>query len=326
MIRPQLRLALAAAGALVALAAAAPARAQQGAGVAGGTVLQMPAGSRAATFSGAYTGMTGDADVLFYNPAGLASLNAGAGAAFEPLVEGISFGSAAGSFHVGRLALGAGVAYLNGGSVDVITPDPLFGGQRGATTGQTASATESAVRVAASYPFAAGRVRLGAAAGFVSTAVAGLSSGAPLFDAGAQVGLMPSLTLGVSLRNFGGSLSGDSTSAPLPAEGRVGLSFVRTARSGVGMAVSADFVAGLKEHTSGFVAGAEAGLIPGGAHRLGAVARVGFSGDQGSNALAPLQVGGGLSLGSIALDYTFQNLNYFGAVHRIGLRWTSPLR
>jgi hypothetical protein len=326
MIRSQFRLAAAAAGALVALAAATPAHAQSGAGVAGAMVLQLPAGSRAASFSGAYTGMTGDADVLFYNPAGLASFNAGAGAAFEPLVEGISFGSAAGSFHVGRLALGAGIAYLNGGSVEEFTPDPLFGGQRGTATGQSVSATESAARFGASYPLAQGRVRIGASAGFVSTSIAGASSGAPMFDLGAQVGLLPSLTVGASLRNFGGSLSGDSTAAPLPAEARVGLSYARSTPSGLGMAVSADFVAGLKEHTSGLVAGAEAGLIPAANRRLGAVARVGFSGAQGSGGLAPLQVGGGLSLGAIALDYTFQNLNYFGAVHRIGIRWLSPLR
>jgi len=74
------------------------------------------------------------------------------------------------------------------------------------------------------------------------------------------------------------------------------------------------------------VAGAEAGLVPGTGHRYGAVARIGYSGVQGSDGLAPLQVGGGLTLGAFALDYTFQDLKYFGAVHRLGLRWLSPLR
>lgn len=329
MIAPHIRFALVAGAALAALAAdlaPSPAHAQQGAGSAGGVVLQMPAGSRAASLSGAYTAVTGDADVLFYNPAGLSSFQAGAGVSFEPLVEGISFGSAAGAFRLGKLALGAGISYLDGGSVDVTTPDPLFGGQRGTTTGQTASASMSAARFAAALPLMDGRLRVGAAAGFVSQSIAGASSGAPLFDLGAQFGLMPSLTAGASLRNVGGSLSGDSTSAPLPAEARVGLAYTRATHTGLGLAVSADFVAGLKEHTSGIVGGVEAGLMPAGSRRFGAVARVGFSGDQGSNGLAPLQVGGGLSLGAFALDYTFQDLNYFGAVHRIGLRWLSPLR
>ncbi len=74
----RLHFALVALGALAALAAGAPVRAQQGAGVAGASVLQLPAGSRAPSFSGAYSAVTGDADVLFYNPAGLSTLRAGA--------------------------------------------------------------------------------------------------------------------------------------------------------------------------------------------------------------------------------------------------------
>jgi len=327
MMAPRVRFAALAAAALVALAAAAPAHAQQGVGVAGGTVLQLPAGSRAPSFSGAYSAVTGDADVLFYNPAGLSSFNAGAAVAFEPLVEGISFGSAAGSFRVGRLALGAGISYLNGGTLPEETPDPLYGGQRGISTGQTVSASESAVRLAAALPLLNGRVRVGAAGGFVSTAMAGTSSGAPLFDVGAQAAVLPALTVGASLRNLGGSLGGDSASYPLPAEARLGAAYVvAQSRTGLGLTVSADFVSQLKEHTSGLVGGLEAGLVPGAGRRYGAVARIGYSGAQGSDGLAPLQVGGGLTLGAFALDYTFQDLKYFGAVHRLGLRWLSPLR
>lgn len=327
MTAPRIRFAVVAAGsALAALVATAPVRAQQGAGVAGAAVLQLPAGSRAPSFSGAYTGATGDADVLFYNPAGLSSFHAGAALAFQPLVEGMSFGSAAGSFRIGALALGAGIAYLNGGTVDELTPDPLFGGQRGASTGQTVSASESAARVAAALPLMRGRVRVGAAAGVVSTSLAGVSSGAPLFDLGAQAGLVPGLTAGAAVRNLGGTLGSDSTAAPLPAEARLGLTYAHALATGLGVTLSADFVSALKEHTSGVVGGIEAGLMPAGSRRFGAVARVGYSGTQGSDGLAPLQVGGGLTLGAFALDYTFQNLKYLGAEHRLGLRWLSPLR
>ncbi len=322
----RLHFALVAVSALAALAAGAPARAQQGAGVAGASVLQLPAGSRAPSFSGAYSAATGDADVLFYNPAGLATLHAGAAVAFEPLVEGMSFGSAAGSFRIGALALGAGIAYLDGGSLQEQVPDPLYGGQRGTTTGQTVSASESAARLAAALPLAGGRVRVGAAAGFVSTSLAGTSSGTPLFDVGAQAGIVPALTIGASVRNLGGTLGQDSTAAPLPAEARIGLSYARTLPTGLGVTVSADFVSQLKEHTSGVVGGLEAGVLPAGERRFGAVARVGYSAAQGSDGLAPLQLGGGLILGAFALDYTFQDLKYFGPVHRLGLRWLSPLR
>ncbi len=327
MTAPRIRFAVVAAGAaLVALVATAPVGAQQGAGVTGASVLQLPAGSRAPSFSGAYAGATGDADVLFYNPAGLSSFHAGAALAYSPLVDGMSFGSAAGSFHIGALALGAGISYLDGGTVDEQTPDPLFGGQRGQLTGQQVSASESAARIAAALPLMRGRLRVGAAAGFVSTALAGTTSGAPLFDLGAQAGIVPGLTAGAAVRNLGGSLGSDSTAAPLPAEARLGLTFARALPTGLGLALSADFVSQLKEHTSGVVGGIEAGLMPSASRRFGAVARVGYSGNQGSDGLAPLQLGGGLTLGAFALDYTFQDLKYFGAEHRLGLRWLSPVR
>ncbi|HEX9109463.1 MAG TPA: hypothetical protein VF832_19615 [Longimicrobiales bacterium] len=312
--------------ALAPLLAIRPAAAQKGAGSAGATVLQLIPGSRAAGFSGGYSAMTGDADVLFYNPAGISSLQAGAALSYQPLVEGMGFGSVAASFHLGRLALGAGVSYLNGGTVDEITPDPLYGDQRGKATGATASANESAARIAAALPLANGRFRLGAAAGFISSDIAGSSAGTPLFDVGLQAGLIPSLSAGVALRNLGGSLGKDTVSAPLPSEARVGLSFARATSSGLGLALSADFVAGLQDGTSGVAGGVEVGLLRASSHGFGAVARVGYDQAQGSGGLAPLQLGGGLSLGNIALDYTFEDMNNFGAVHRFGVRWTSPLK
>ncbi len=315
-----------AAAAILPLLAAAPVAAQKGAGSAGASVLQLIPGSRAAGFSGGYSAMTGDADVLFYNPAGISSLQAGAGLSYQPLVEGMAFGSASATFRLGSLALGAGVAYLNGGSVPEITPDPLFGGQRGTATGQSASASESAARLAASLPLANGRFRVGAAAGFVSSDIAGSSAGAPLFDVGVQAGLIPSRSAGASLRNLGGSLGKDTTSAPLPSEARVGLSYARRSGTGLGLAVSADLVAGLQDHTTGVAGGIEAGLLRSGSRGFGAVARVGYDQAQGSAGLGPLQLGGGLSVGSLSLDYTFQDMNYFGAVHRFGVRWTNPLK
>ena len=61
--------------------------AQDGPGTTGAVVLQLLAGSRAAALSGAYVAATGDADVLFYNPAGIGSLSAGASLSYQRHVE-----------------------------------------------------------------------------------------------------------------------------------------------------------------------------------------------------------------------------------------------
>ena len=56
---------------------------------------------------------------------------------------------------------------------------------------------------------------------------------------------------------------------------------------------------------------------------LGAVV-IGYSAAEGEGGLGALRLGGGLTMMNLALDYTFQNLEHFGAVHRFGLRWAVP--
>src|SRR5688572_2455217 len=112
------RAALAARAAALALLGAAPAAAQSGAGTAGAQALQLLAGSRAAALSGAYAGATDDADAMFYNPAAIGGLRTAAGLSYQRYVQDIAFGSASVAQRLGPLVVGAGVAYLNAGSVD----------------------------------------------------------------------------------------------------------------------------------------------------------------------------------------------------------------
>jgi hypothetical protein len=304
------------------LALALPVRAQDGAGSAGAAVLQMIAGGRAAGLSGAYTAATGDADVLFYNPAGIAGLPAAASFSYQKHVEDIGLASAAGAFQVGRFVVGISALFLDYGEIDEIVPDPAFGGQTGMETGNSLSASEMAARVGAAMPLMDGRLSVGAAAGIVATDLAGVSRRAPMLDLGAQY-VLSFGTIGASLRNLGGSLSGeDLADASLPSELRVGGAFQLATASGLGALAAADLVAGLAEGTTGFVGGLEAGLFPTAAGGLGAVGRVGFNGAAGDDGLGALQFGGGLTLAGFGVDYAYQNYDFFGTLHRVGIRWS----
>jgi hypothetical protein len=308
--------------ALATLACALPARAQDGAGSAGAMVLQMIAGGRAAGLSGAYTAATGDADVLFYNPAGITSLAAGAAFSYQRHVEEIGLASGAGAFQLGRFTFGVSALFLDYGSIDVIEPDPDFGGQTGIPTGATVGASETAARISAATPLLDGRLSVGASAGIVSVTLAGSGRATPMFDVGAQYAL-PFGTLGASVRNVGGALSGeDIADASLPSQLRLGGAFHATGPSGIGALLAADLVAELAEGTTGFVAGVEAGLMPAVAGDLAAVGRVGFNGAAGEEALGVLQFGGGIALGGFAVDYAYQSYDFFGALHRVGIRWS----
>jgi hypothetical protein len=297
---------------------AAPAAAQ-GPGSAGAQLLQFHVGARAAALAGAYTALAGDADALYYNPAGLVGDRALASASYQSHVHDVALGSFAGALRVGPAMLALGISYLDAGEIAVLTPDPAYGGQRGQETGQLASAGESALRVAAALPVGE-RFSIGATAGYVTTSVAGLGRSAPFADLGAR-GTFGAAHLGLALRHLGGSLSGDGTDAPLPGVAAAGLAITPAGPAGTALLLAAELLHRIEEGGTGFAAGIEAGLAPPGARYATAV-RFGYDASgTGDEILGTVRVGAGFRLGSMALDYAFQHLEHFGPVHRFGIRW-----
>jgi hypothetical protein len=305
----------------VLVAATSPLAAQDGAGTAGATILQLPAGSRAPALSGAYAAMSGDADALFYNPAGVANVAGAASLAYQRHVEDIGLISAAGAFRTGRLVFGASLLVLDFGDIAEIVPDDDFGGQTGRPTGNTVGASELAARASVALPLVEDRLHVGLTTGLVSTDLAGARRSAPFLDAGVQY-LLPRVTVGASLRNLGGSMSGSGLAdAPLPTELRAGAVVDVSGAQGLGALFAVDLVTSLEEGTTGVVGGVEAGLMPRGAGLLGAVGRIGYDTGPGEDGLGALRLGGGISLAGIAFDYTYQRYDFFGTIHRFGVRW-----
>ena len=301
---------------LLLAACATPLAAQDRAGATGAQVLQFLPGSRAAAMSGAYTAISADADAIFYNPAGIANLKRAATISFESYVSDVAYGSVGAASRFGSLTLGASVAFLNAGEIREVIPDPEFGGNSGAETGNTLSASESALRLVAGLPLLDGRLRAGAAIGFVATSLAEQRQTAPLADIGAQYDI-GSATLGVSLRNLGAELSGDA-SDQLPTEARLGAS-VHLIREGTGVLTgTGEMIARMGEGSVTFAAGIEGGLPATAARPVTILARAGF--DAEGNQLGALRAGASLGFRDITFDYTFQQLEFFGAAHRFGLR------
>lgn len=299
----------------LALSLAAPLHAQT-AGTTGAQVLQFNAGARAAALSGAYSAVRADADALFYNPAGIADASRGASFGYETYATDVAFGSGAGFTRLGRVSVGLSMAYLDAGKIAEVVPSDEFGGNTGTATGASASASETAARVSFALPLRQGQLRIGVSGGLVSSSVAELSQHAPMADVGLQydVGKM---TVAASVRNFGGSLSGSH--APLPTEARLGAMLPFALSGGWRVNAFADLIARVRESAFSFATGLEAGIAPG-SRDLGAVARVGF--DTSPNQLSSLHFGAGLTRHAISVDYAFQNLDFVGAVHRLGVRWT----
>ena len=232
----------------------------------------------------------------------------------------VTFGSVAVAQAAGPVVLGLGVAYLDAGTVDVIEPDPAYGGERGRATGATATASESATRLTIALPVGE-RLRLGAAAGWATSSIAGVARSAPFGDVGAQL-VLARATVGASLRNIGPdvSSSGGDAGAPLPREARLGATVELPGVAGLGGRVVADWVQDLAGRSGWLAGGIEAGRPAGEGRPVGIVGRLGFNG--GGEALqGALTIGGGVQLKALALDYAWQRMGEFGSVHRVGVRW-----
>lgn len=304
-------------------AGAAGIRAQDGPGTTAAAVLQLVPGGRAAALSGAYASATGDADVLFYNPGGLASVNAAAAVSYQRHVEDIGVASFAGAYRFGSVVVAAGAVVLDYGEIEELVGDPDFGGQVGTPTGRMLGASETAARAAAAVPLMQGKLRVGAGAGYVVENLAEARRSTVFFDAGAQYDAHPNAKVGASIRNIGGSMSGAGLlDADLPAEARIGATVALPLRRGFAASAAADVVARLGEGSTGLVGGVEAAWRPESDPRLGAMARIGYNGAAGEAGLGRLQLGGGLAYGGIALDYVYQSYDWFGSLHRIGVRWS----
>lgn len=292
----------------------------QGAGSAGAATLTLTPGTRAAAFAGAYTAVTGDPDAVFYNPAAVAWLGGGVGLGYEEYVEDITLGYLAGGIDAGPLGVGAGVVYLDAGEIHEVVPDPGYGGERGRRTGETVSATETAMRVAAALPFLGRRASMGLAVGVATSDLAGVQRSVAFLDVGTQYRHRLG-TLGATIRNVDIGLGSDEAAGDLslPLEARIGAAAHRNFTDRYGAMLSTDVVLGVKEETLAVAVGGEAGLLP----RDGAVTAVLRAGTTlgGGDHLGRLRVGGGIGVRGLSVDYAIQSFEYLGAIHRVGVRW-----
>jgi hypothetical protein len=333
MIRFVISLRRTAAATAVVIAAGAlapPVAAQSSRGTTSATVLQMPAGGRAAGFGGAYTAAA-DGDVLFYNPAGAAWLSATASMAYQRHSEQIGFGTAAASLRIGPAAAALTLGVLDYGSIAEVVPDPAFGGQRGMETGAMVGASDVVARIALAAPIPGSRLAVGASFGLVWITLAESVRTAEIYDAGLHYRAGDALSIGAALRNAGAQLEGAGlVPADLPTEVRAGAAWALPVAFTRGVQVRShlDLIAPLNEGGRTFAIGVEgatesiAGVMAGG-HPLGAAVRAGFNGAPGTDAAGRLHAGAGLTLGSVSLDYALQRMNVLGMTHRIGVRWGS---
>lgn len=277
------------------------------AGASGGNVLKLGAGSRAAAMSDAFTAGSGDASVLFYNPAGLAYEEAASVMASHALwFESVSYTAMAYSRSLkDKGAFGVGLQMLNYGSIDSLdntgasdgsySPrDIALGGGWGKKFGDDWAA--------------------GAQAKLLSCKIDKTAT-AFLLDLGAQY-RRDAFTAGFALQNLGTKLKFNSESESVSMQPRLGAAYAWpkvTVFGDINMPTEAKSWLALGAEYKAYATDELRGTL-----------RAGYStrmADVRQDKTFPLSFGLGIGMKLFGFDYAFVPYGDLGSTHHITLSW-----
>jgi hypothetical protein len=280
--------------------------------------LRNDASARAAALAGSFTTVAEDPNVIFYNPAGLATLvdKRGSIGFFKHLMD-INAGCASYSMDIEDIGrFGAGIVYTNYGS---FTETDAVGNVLG---------TFSAADLALSVGYATSleeNMYVGGAVKFIYSGIAGFTSTAAAADVGILYTIPDArLAVGASVRNLGAQLSTfNGTREQLPLDVTVGASVIPRGLPlllNVGFHRLVDDASTIGERFRFFTVGGEFTLS-----RVLKL-RVGFDNAKrkdfkiGSSAdLAGFSAGVGILVSGYTIDYALSSLGKAGSLHRISV-------
>jgi long-subunit fatty acid transport protein len=282
------------------------------------TFLRNDAGARAAAMNGSFVSVTDDPNVVFYNPASLATIttNQLSLGYFKHILD-INGGTCAATYALENAGVfGFGISFLDYGSFNQTDPDFNILGTFGARD----------IAFSGGYGFWYDQnIAVGGNVGFVFSSIGDYQSSAITFDAGILYYLPEErLSVGASILHVGTQLSTYSgTTEPLPVDLKVGLSY---RPEHLPVLLNLNFHKLLDEQDSfierlrSFTVGAEFTMSK--SVRI----RGGYNNQERkdfklgtSSGLGGFSFGGGLILGKYKVDYALNALGKMGNLHRFSL-------
>jgi hypothetical protein len=260
----------------------------------------LSASVRAAGMAGGSLALTGDAAVVFENPAIIGPIRRLAvEAAYARLPDERWYTSSAAALRTGPVSVGGGWRYLR-------YPD----GSPVHDNLEWVAATSLRVR----------GVHLGVAADYVSVEdSAGTVTRTLTQDLGLMVAFFDISALALSFENLGRtSLTGPRLTLPSRTHLGFSLNLIDTYSNGRLLAtIETIWTDGESRRT---ILGLEGGAV---LHGIGLVARVGHGGQPAGSGVGKTSVGGSVVLGRARLDYAYQHRSAIGrTVHLMGVHWT----
>lgn len=280
--------------------------------------LRLDVSARAAGLNGSFVSVTDDPNLLFYNPAGLATLSS-AKASLSYLKHLIDFHG--GSISYGRPFaplgfVGVGITYMNYGSFTETDASMNVLGSFGAN--------EFAAVIGIGVPLNE-HTNAGISLKGIFSTIASYRSSAIAIDLGLHHSIpSENITVGVSLLSFGRQLRVyNATRESLPLDFKVGITHRPQhlpALLNLNFHRLNEKQNSFFDRFTNFTFGGE--FLMSDAMRL----RVGYNNEQrrelkiGSGlGLTGISIGGGIVYGNTTVDYSFNSLGRIGALHRISL-------
>ena len=187
-------------------------------GLTGAPILNRPIGARSSGMGRAFTAISGDAESVMYNPAGLAF--SGWGEVYMAYMNGFaggSYGLAAAPFKLGNLVLTPAFLYYNSGSIDLNLSD--------GTQGQVTGELDKVAMLSGSYAVRSD-LAVGGTLKFTSINLAETASAsAKHFDLGILYRPVDGLSFGAASLNNGGDIKFEEEGDPAPATLRAGAAY-----------------------------------------------------------------------------------------------------
>lgn len=183
----------------------------------GAAFLKISPGAKPIGMGGAYTAFMGDINSLYYNPAGIASIDGSqVGAMHTEWITDINYSNAGGAFSFREGVLGVSATLLGMGDID----------GRGEDREKTEDFTASDFLLQFSYAKAlVSGYQAGGSFKYIRQKIADESASGIALDMGLQKSVISNLNMGISLRNLGPNMRFISESYSLPLTFALGTSY-----------------------------------------------------------------------------------------------------
>lgn len=266
-----------------------------------GAVAALSGSTRSAALGGAGAALVGDAGAVFANPAAIATgRRLSLEGSYESHLAGTAVSSAALVLRVGRFNWGFGAQALD------------YGG----------TFENYEVVALSSVVYRRGLVALGVSGKYDRQLIGSVVADAWAGDVGAAIAVFDIMAFGVSVQNLGGDFG--TGVGRLPRRTRAGFTLNYTDPQGAFRLLTTlegQWLRNQGEGSSRLITGVEGGVVTRGGG-IGLVGRTAYATRAGIAGGSRLTVGGGVVLGSLQVDYAFQEYAVpGGGTHRVGVRW-----